>query len=448
MMPVLARVTAVISAEDELGLDEIILRLERIARNNPDFATVYQHLGNANAKNGDLAEAEAAFARALAIRPGDPQPLISLAGVKIRQRRIPEAIEIYRQLVMQIPDHFDGLYALSKLLVAQGEYAEAVELQTRALEVRPRDLYLPDMLADAVIVLNRGDDGIAVFEGRLEAEPNLPLVRNALARLLDGRDDLEQAVTVLRDGIVLSPKQYELINNLAYMLATSNDIDIRRPIEAIVMMERVCEDTAYEEPRYLYTLSLVYAAMLRLDESITVAQRARQLASASEDPRIAKLAPTIGLSIHRYKQMKEEGQVAARSVLTPVGHLSTTTRTRTPAVERWPLTHRLATDASGDARGCWSEVALGPHHRSRGRSGRDRRPVRSLAPVAFGRWLHRAARDHGFDGSAPQHSGPRDPRRACRKQPSAGHLRHHPGRSNRLLRQRGDCDTDARPAGR
>lgn len=310
MMPALARVTAVLGAEEEIGLENVITRLERIARNNPDFATVYRHLGQAYMKNGDPEEAEAAFARCIEIRPGDPQPYLALAGLKVQQRRIDEAIVLHRQVIEIAPDHFGALFGLAKLLLSQGEYAEAADLMAQALEVRPRDKAVPDMLTDALIVVDRADEAVAIFERHLEADPNLPMVRNGLARLLAARQQFAEAADLLREGLRLAPDQYELANNLAFMLCTCPVMEIRKPVEAIVLMERVCEETRYEDPRYMHTLSLLYATMNRMDEAITMAERARTIASASKDPALAQLAPTIGLSIQRYERQKAAGAAA------------------------------------------------------------------------------------------------------------------------------------------
>ena len=72
------------------------------------------------------------------------------------------------------------------------------------------------------------------------------------------------------------------------------------------MMERVCDETDYLDPRYMHTLSLIYATMLRLDDAIKVATAARQVASSSHDPAFVQLVPAIGLSIQRYRTMKEQ----------------------------------------------------------------------------------------------------------------------------------------------
>ncbi len=61
---------------------------------------------------------------------------------------------------------------------------------------------------------------------------------------------------------------------------------------------------------------MVYASTRRIDEAIQVAERARRLATESDDPAIAALVPQIGLSIHTFRDLKEQG-VAASDVLSP-----------------------------------------------------------------------------------------------------------------------------------
>ncbi len=313
MMPVLARTMAVVEDEEEAGPEETITRLSEIASRNPDFATVFRYLGEAHQRKGNLDAAEEAFARCLEIRPGDPHPLMALAAVKMEQRRVEDAMLLYREVLDRQATNYDALLFLANLLSGQGDYAEAVDLYVRAVDVRPRDRNVPDLLVDLTgptLLFDRQEEIIGVFRRHLAEDPNLPMVRNALARVLAGRREFAQSAALLREGIALAPDQPELVNNLAFMLATCPDSAVRRPFEAIVMMERLCEDSGYEDPRYLHTLSLVYAGMFRLDEAIAVASKARTIASGSRDPRFSSLTPQIGLSLQRFRDMKAHGLAA------------------------------------------------------------------------------------------------------------------------------------------
>lgn len=122
---------------------------------------------------------------------------------------------------------------------------------------------------------------------------------------------------MLRRGIELAPEKLELANNLAFILVVCADPDIRRPMEAAVMMEHACQATGYKDPRYMHTLARVYAALFRFDEAITVAERALDIAITSDRPDFAKMVQTIGLSLQQYRTAKEQGLSGATRLQEP-----------------------------------------------------------------------------------------------------------------------------------
>jgi glycerophosphoryl diester phosphodiesterase len=45
----------------------------------------------------------------------------------------------------------------------------------------------------------------------------------------------------------------------------------------------------------------------RIDEAISVAEKAHEIASTSDLPEFSRLAPVIGQALQRYKQAREQG---------------------------------------------------------------------------------------------------------------------------------------------
>jgi tetratricopeptide (TPR) repeat protein len=300
-------VNAALSLEREQGLDAVIRRLQQIDERYPDQVSVHIYLAAAWLKKGDLEKAEAAYARCMELRPGEVTTYMLLAHLKNRQRKPDDAAILFEQVLELSPEHFEALDQLGRMRLAQGRFDEAVDLLTRALEVRPRDEALPDALASALLSIERGDDAVSLFQRLLASDPQLPMVRNTLAGILRDRGQADEAVALLREGIEIAPHDYMFVNNLAFILSTTPGGESYRPMEAALMMERVCKETGYKDPRYLHTLSLIYATRLRLDEAIAMAEKARSIASASDDPRFSLLAPAIGQSLQRYRAMKEQG---------------------------------------------------------------------------------------------------------------------------------------------
>lgn len=317
MMPIQQRVLTALGLEKTEGLAESTRALEKVVRDYPDLYTGHLSLGRAYRKAGDLERAEAEFARSLELDPERWEPLMALASLRVRQNETAEAIELYRAAGERYPENFLVLKELGRLLIQTGEFDEGTETLTKALAIWPRDEALPDMVADAMLLLNRPDEALELFQGLLAEHPDAPMIRNALSRLFSIKNRYAEAMVVLREGIQRAPEKLSLVNNLAFLLVTVPDESMRRHQEAIAMMERVCFETGYQDPRYLHTLSMVYSGKLRLDEAILVAEKARKIAVASGKPHDAQLVQGIALSLQSYRQAKEQGLDLIRYVPRP-----------------------------------------------------------------------------------------------------------------------------------
>jgi len=73
----------------------------------------------------------------------------------------------------------------------------------------------------------------------------------------------------------------EILNNLAWRLATSPDPKVRDGTQAVPLAQRACELTHYQKTIYIGTLAAAYAEAGRFDDAISTAQKACTLASKS-----------------------------------------------------------------------------------------------------------------------------------------------------------------------
>ena len=313
MMPLLALADRALLVEQSQGLDACIAALEKVCEKHPSFATAFKYLGDKLVLRGDLDAAEDAYTRCAEIRPSDLRPIMALAALAMSQRQLDEAIDLYRDVLTREPGHFAALNDLGRALRRRGEFSDAAEVLTMALSVNPSDESLPDLVAETYMSLGRGNEAIEIFREHLDATPDLPTVRNALAGMILGPPmlDFAGAIAVLREGLELAPDRLALANNLAFILATCPDPQYHRPMQAAVMMELACQETAFQEPHYMHTLGMVYSTMFRFDEAIAMAERARDVALASNREDFARLVPAIGLAIQQYRTAKDQGLSAA-----------------------------------------------------------------------------------------------------------------------------------------
>jgi tetratricopeptide (TPR) repeat protein len=126
-------------------------------------------------------------------------------------------------------------------------------------------------------------EAIGSLSQMLRLKPDDADTHCLLANILSEQDKAVEAVQHYREALRSRPDFPEALNNLALMLATSQETDIRNTAQAIQPAERACELTLYGTPGYISTLAVAYAEAGRFDEAISTADKACEVASESPD---------------------------------------------------------------------------------------------------------------------------------------------------------------------
>jgi tetratricopeptide (TPR) repeat protein len=147
-------------------------------------------------------------------------------------------------------------------------------LATLRVEVTPAKSRDEQPIFDAAD-MTRGEASLR----RLTTEASNPAVRNLALRTLGEslymRRDYAGAAETFRAGVAAFPTDYELQNNLAFIL-TKN---LQKPDEALPMIEAVAKNIE-NNPDVLDTLGLVYMRLNRCQDALEPFRRARLLARA------------------------------------------------------------------------------------------------------------------------------------------------------------------------
>ncbi len=104
-----------------------------------------------------------------------------------------------------------------------------------------------------------------------------------LAGMLTAQKDYQNAVEHYRAALRLKPDAPDILNNLAWLLATCPDDQVRNGAEAVQYAERACELTQNKQPVTLGTLAAAYAEVGRFDEAVATAQKACDLATQQNE---------------------------------------------------------------------------------------------------------------------------------------------------------------------
>ena len=160
----------------------------------------------------------------------------------------------YRNAVTSQPRILEAFYALARLLAQQGRWSEAEQTY-------------------ATVLVNDPDNFVC---------------RLGLVSVLPHLGKTTEAVNQLKAAEQTCPDTSEMLNNLAWTLASSEEPELRDGVQAIKYAERACELTHYRETMTVGTLAAAYAEAGRFDEAVATAQKACALASESGQQELLK----------------------------------------------------------------------------------------------------------------------------------------------------------------
>jgi predicted O-linked N-acetylglucosamine transferase (SPINDLY family) len=233
------------------------------------------------------------------------QQAIQTAYEHQQSGRLAEAEAIYRQLLRQSPEQIDALVLLGIVCMLTTRPAEAIELITRAIQLRPDDERIHNSLGNALrsngerekaltefdrairlkpdyaeAHLNRGntlneisrfDEAIVASNDAIRCRPDYAEAYNNLGIALTGKGRLDESIDAYRKAIALNPNLAEIHSNLGNVLRDKGRLD-----EA---MDAYRQAMALNPnlPEVHFNLGIALSGRGRLDEAIAAYRRALEL---------------------------------------------------------------------------------------------------------------------------------------------------------------------------
>jgi Flp pilus assembly protein TadD len=100
--------------------------------------------------------------------------------------------------------------------------------------------------------------------------------------------NLKEAIANYRQVLQQKPDSAAALNDLAWILATAPQAELRNGPEAVGMAERACRLGGAGNARFLGTLAAAYAEAGRFPEAVKTAEQARDLAVAAGEKSLAE----------------------------------------------------------------------------------------------------------------------------------------------------------------
>jgi predicted O-linked N-acetylglucosamine transferase (SPINDLY family) len=161
---------------------------------NPALAEVWHLKGVAEHQSGQLEQAQASAARAIAAGGERPAFLMLEGGVLHDRGDLDGARERFARVTAAKPQWPAGHIELGRVHLDQGQAAAAVENFRAAVNADPRHVRAWNNLGIALLTLDRLDEAVRAFNHTLSLDANYGLAHYNLARIYHRRGDAKRAL--------------------------------------------------------------------------------------------------------------------------------------------------------------------------------------------------------------------------------------------------------------
>ena len=179
------------------------------------------NLGMALVESGDLAEATRNYRAVLKRLPDYEDVHYRLGYILIQQKRYEEAGVEFGEVLRLNPNNPFARKFYGDTLATQGKYAEAGAEYTAALQLKPDDAVIRNAVAFASEQI-KVDQVLTNLYNNLKILPT-PETHVQIAVIRTTRGEFRDAAGHYLEALRLKPDAPEVLNNLAWLLATSPD---------------------------------------------------------------------------------------------------------------------------------------------------------------------------------------------------------------------------------
>ena len=298
-----------------------------------DEPPLHLHRGMVYRAQRRFDEAAAEFDAVLAVEPGHVRAREQLAITRHQQGRTAEGIALLEATILDAPSEGSLYRALSDLHMLSGDVMGAQSVLQRMVEVLPEDGLAHKNLGSSLVSSGSVREGIEHLRIATDLVPERPLVWQALARALAASGDeagaaatwaklvevapklatayvqgadlyvrlgrSADAMELLRQAYELMPDNIDILNDLAWRLATLPESEFRDGEQAVMIAEHVNSLKGGESCNELDTLAAAYAEVGRFDDAVSAARRAVMIARQGNQH---DLATTIAARLELFEQ--------------------------------------------------------------------------------------------------------------------------------------------------
>ncbi len=178
------------------------------------------------------------------------------------------------------PDSAEAQNELAQSLSLKNDYKSALEHYRKAMELDPDFVVARSNYVKTMAGLGRIHEAIPILTEELAVDQEIREGHSLLGLALDVAGRRKEAVDVFMTGLQREPNNVKILRELAWIKATSKDVQLRNGPEALQLAKRAVE-LSPSEADFHQVLAAAYAENRQFDSAISSARRALELANAS-----------------------------------------------------------------------------------------------------------------------------------------------------------------------
>jgi Flp pilus assembly protein TadD len=266
-------------------LDEAGTQFRLAVQSRPDYRRAHNALATILILKGKHEEAESHLRTALELQPADPDARRNLGYVLALQGKNEEAQTELERALRHAPTDVILHQTLAHVFSVRGDFDQAIREFSTALQLNPTNNLVRETLASLLIKENKPEEALALLKAN--SHPTVG-THALLAAIAEKTGDWGAAIQHYNDALQLKPGSPGILNNLAWILATNPDDNVRKGAKAVELAEEACRLSDYKQPTLIGTLGAAYAEAGRFPDAITAAEKACESASAAGNASLLK----------------------------------------------------------------------------------------------------------------------------------------------------------------
>ncbi|MBM4011923.1 MAG: tetratricopeptide repeat protein [Planctomycetes bacterium] len=243
----------------EEKLDEAIATFDKAIELEPEAAGVILKRARAHVARGNRDQALADIGEVIELVPRELGPRLLRATILQQAERSAEAVADVEAVLEQEPDLPAALELRGLIASQQGDYPEAIRNFRKLVAKNPDNAAIVSQLGMLYLINKQPREAIRRFTKAIEIDPEEFSARRGRSDAAISIGDHPAAVVDLEKALALKPDDPGILNNFAWLLATSPDDGLRDAPRAIELAQRACEQTEWKEAHIISTLAAGYA---------------------------------------------------------------------------------------------------------------------------------------------------------------------------------------------